>query len=133
VDQVRVAPDARIVPGRAYAGLKGVQNLTSGQPGISKQHFSPLFKFPILSSERHLDLHSFSKCNSNIKEALAQLHNASPFKKGNLCQKQQLQKSMLSNKESFQSENVIETVEEEEEEDEAPTVRLLNIQQPSLT
>lgn len=64
---------------------------------------------------------TFAECNDNVKEALNLIHQTSPFKKGNLCQKQQqlLKNSFTQHRrkelvKSFHSEDVQDTVEEVE-------------------
>ncbi len=77
----------RIVSSNLYKGVMQTRPSTFQTPSNAA---SKLYKFPIVSTPSESskeEIFHFSKCNSNIKDALGTLHNASPFKKGNLCQK----------------------------------------------
>ena len=77
--------------------------------------YSKLYQFPVAAGHRKPEILTFAKPNSNITETLNSLHSQSPFKKGNLCLRQAaslLDTQKVEVKESFSSENVMETIED---------------------
>ncbi|CDW84371.1 UNKNOWN [Stylonychia lemnae] len=124
--------DIKIVPGVNYQGIQQQTGDTEQHRWYSQVKYSQLYKFPIIKS--HLCSNEqdniFAKCNKNIEFAIEQIHQNSPFKKGQLSQNNQQPPTQLNaikpsniqvqiqqskkkqNAKSFQSEDVLDTLEE---------------------